>query len=484
MLSVDLEGLEDEVKPKMKATSKKLKSAASLLSGLIIPEDFKYRDKIKNMPDKIFNVEEEVSDTRKWLDTCITGFYNAEESNKSIVDKIKNFTTTNAENFIDDVKTLINKVSSEIVSNFESLLWNLFNFNQNVLDKASELANFTFNAIDKTGAKIVDVQKSLLGNLLGIEEPEEKNEYVDSNKVDDLFQELSKGTGLYGIDQGVFKRIIKDYSYYKIIRDEFETRYNMNSIDTEIFMATIDSLGACTYADVANQIVGFYKDNPEDFEEKFGFPLYRKLPDGSEVLNDVALLADLYMYVNHVDNGGKLIYKNSYGMNVMNRDQLDIITPKRVQLKQGDSQKYLTLADGMNTEEINKYLQSKDNNLEYESGVIKGIDVNFPKGTEKVCMALIKQKVKDDLEKGNQVDLGVRSTGNSIRYIDMDTNEVISTTQDWDGTAHTTCITGVNDKGFIVSTWGKRCLVPFEDLENGGAFRIFSSKLLKKNDKK
>ena len=49
-----------EVKPKMKETSKKLKNVASLLSELIIPDDFKYRDKVKGMPDKIFDVDDEV----------------------------------------------------------------------------------------------------------------------------------------------------------------------------------------------------------------------------------------------------------------------------------------------------------------------------------------------------------------------------------------------------------------------------------------
>lgn len=38
------------------------------------------------------------------------------------------------------------------------------------------------------------------------------------------------------------------------------------------------------------------------------------------------------------------------------------------------------------------------------------------------------------------------------------------TTDDWnEGGGHGVCITGVTNKHFIVSSWGKRTLIPFED---------------------
>lgn len=161
MLSVDLEGLEDEVKPKMKETSKKLRSVAVLLSDLIIPEDFKYRDKIKNMPDKIFNVEEEVKDDQKWLDTCITGFYNAEGSNKSIIDRIGNLASTTAGNFADDASSLVTKAVSNVSSAGESIMWEVFGLNENLLDKACDILDYAGDAVRDTGATVINAGKYL-----------------------------------------------------------------------------------------------------------------------------------------------------------------------------------------------------------------------------------------------------------------------------------------------------------------------------------
>ena len=161
MLSVDLEGLEDEVKPKMKETSKKLKNVASLLSELIIPDDFKYRDKVKGMPDKIFDVDDEVREDQKWLDMCITGFYNAEGSNKSIIDKIGNFASTSAENFASDANSLITKASSKISSAGESIMWDVFGLNENILDKACDILDYAGDAIKDTGAAVINVGKYL-----------------------------------------------------------------------------------------------------------------------------------------------------------------------------------------------------------------------------------------------------------------------------------------------------------------------------------
>ena len=154
MLSVDLEGLEDEVKPKMKETSKKLRSVAVLLSDLVIPEDFKYRDKIKNMPDKIFNVEEDVKDDQKWLDTCITGFYNAEGSNKSIIDRIGNLASTTAGNFVDNTGSLLTRAFSKVSSTEENIMWEAFGLNENLLDKAGDILDYTGDALKYVGAKI------------------------------------------------------------------------------------------------------------------------------------------------------------------------------------------------------------------------------------------------------------------------------------------------------------------------------------------
>ena len=161
MLSVDLEGLEDEVKPKMKETSKKLKNVASLLSELIIPDDFKYRDKVKGMPDKIFDVDDEVREDQKWLDMCITGFYNAEGSNKSIIDKIGNFASTSAENFASDANSLITKASSKISSAGESIMWEVFGLNENLLDKACDILDYAGDAVRDTGATVINAGKYL-----------------------------------------------------------------------------------------------------------------------------------------------------------------------------------------------------------------------------------------------------------------------------------------------------------------------------------
>ena len=52
--------------------------------------------------------------------------------------------------------------------------------------------------------------------------------------------------------------------------------------------------------------------------------------------------------------------------------------------------------------------------------------------------------------------------------------EVYVTTKSWnEGGGHAVCVTGVLDDYFVVSSWGKRLLIPIEDFTNNNFNVIF-----------
>lgn len=157
---------------------------------------------------------------------------------------------------------------------------------------------------------------------------------INTANINDIFEYCSTANGKYGVDQGILKDLyfwqapdgtiilpteISKYvnanitlkkvahSEYFEVKNTLMTKYNMSSLDASKVLSALDSIGACTYASAANDIVGHFKDNPNFFKEIFGFPLYKKANNGNLKINAIDLLTDMYIFVNHTNNGGKLI---------------------------------------------------------------------------------------------------------------------------------------------------------------------------------
>lgn len=127
-----------------------------------------------------------------------------------------------------------------------------------------------------------------------------------------------------------------------------------------------------------------------------------------------------------------------------------------------------------NTKAINSFLKSKDNNLEYK--IETGSAYNDKKRVSMKDINKLKEKMIDYLKenKNNSIGLGIyRTKGNVLRFMTK-SFEVYYTTEDWnEGDGHAVCVTGILDDYFIVSSWGKRLLIPISDFINNKFNVIF-----------
>lgn len=89
---------------------------------------------------------------------------------------------------------------------------------------------------------------------------------------------------------------------------------------------------------------------------------------------------------------------------------------------------------------------------------------------EKCDMESIKKEVSEAIENGKQLHMGIYGKeGSEVRFIDPNTNKIRYL---YTNGGHAMTITGMNEEGLIVATWGKRILIPFKDLEEHKDFNI------------
>lgn len=380
----------------------------------------------------------------------------------------------------------LKKVGTNDYFQIKKILMN--NYNMSAEDASGFIANAVFESKTNLGGINIDINNSNI------------------KTTNELFERLSKGNGDYGVNQGVLKNLCyyknpytgelisaAQYQAYQqsylqsgiqfkkvATKEYFEVkaaimnRYNMSAMDASKIMSALDSVGACSYASAANDIVGHFKDSPEIFEQIFGFPLYKEAANGNLTINSAELLTDMYVTINHEANGGKIITTQN-GKNVVQirRDRNGFSS-----LDSGDMQQYMMHYDSLNENLYNRYIKSKTNQLEFETGLVNGyyspnsyIDNNI--------MQAIKDEASKQMAEGNQISMYISKTNNPVNFIDMETGQVYCSTFDWnEGGAHAVYVTDVREDGFVVSTWGKQCLVLFSDLQDSGGFTTFCSRLV------
>ena len=281
--------------------------------------------------------------------------------------------------------------------------------------------------------------------------------YYDSKYVSQLEKEGKLGT------LPPVRKVAKP-EYFEMKNKLMAKGFSAN--DASAILKGIDSTGACSYANVANQIVSKYMNKPNEFKSIFGFDLFKYDPNGKIVnINSSELLLDIYLYINDVKNGGQLfsgstILKHN-GTDIYGRQSLD-----------SDSQAYLSGAFGMNDSIIDNYLKSKDPNLSYFSHNI--VQSNSSRISVEQYNRILSQAHAEFIS-GNEISLGIYRNDVEIRMINLDDN-TYKTTYTWnEGGGHAVYVTEITQDGFIVSSWGKKYLIPHEDLINGGRFTLRSS---------
>ena len=132
--------------------------------------------------------------------------------------------------------------------------------------------------------------------------------------------------GSYGGNQGSAKNHYQDKDLQAIVR-----KYHPNYTEAQIrdYLKEMNSVG-CGYVALCNTIFLEYIDDPDAFEEKFGFPMYK---DGD--LNFDALIVDFYTWCDR-PGAGTLIdsrkvlwegYCTEHGINVIVDNEITI-TPR------------------------------------------------------------------------------------------------------------------------------------------------------------
>jgi len=244
-----------------------------------------------------------------------------------------------------------------------------------------------------------------------------------------------------------------------------------SSSDASIIMSTIDDAGACTYAATVNEIFYAFKGREYEFQQKFGYPMY-KIENGKTKLNFNELLLDLYVYVNSEENGGSFILNDkSLNPDRLRSDRHDVFG--RVML---DAEKQVYLSNfsyGKNEPVIADFLISK--NINYYGS--KTVALNNGKTMDINSFKEILNNVFNELYAGKSLSLDIFNWNNIIHMISVNENLYPSVSTDtWDeGSGHAVFITGIGNGGFYVSSWGSEYIIPFKDLMNGGVFRIHSS---------
>ena len=254
----------------------------------------------------------------------------------------------------------------------------------------------------------------------------------------------------FGVDQHVAANILYTEYGYDVI-NTIAAKYNASIDDVESIMNVLDSVGACSYANVCNEIFMLYKNRPDLFKSHFGYDMYNQKGE----LNTAKLLTDLYIYSNTSNTTGGHLFEIDVNGN------LKIIPGSKI-----ESQQYLSNTNkGMNITIINGFLEKNNSSFRLSSErVVKLGEYNLT-----ITQAKLVQELKNRLLKGELLSLHERSEGKEIVFENLDNplEERKKTTHNWgEGGGHATTIIGITENGLIISSWGNKYLIKFSDLDS------------------
>ena len=349
--------------------------------------------------------------------------------------------------------------------------------NNDWLDDEQAFKNFVYskwpNDPDPEGLEKY-AEEVINGNIISI--------YTKRLIVDYLSQKTDSYDEAFEIFEKSF--IVQKADCYDRIVGKYMAK-GLSEMEVVKMLQSIDSQGACSYAAVANGIAAYFSDKQELFKESFGFDLYIE-SNGKKVLNAEELLADLYIFAN--DNRNILDAELFYSYPYLNE----------LSIWNHDVSKQICLSSRMEyrTDIINKYLQSKSWDFEFEGDSIpfdpgiydSSIDMTYvPPGMEdsnKITQQQLHDAIQWYLEEGYNVQLGIyKSDDNMFTFRNSD-DTVYITTNDWEeGGGHAVYVTGVTDEDVIVSSWGKRLKIPLKEFI-GNYFNLTHNKITTWEDRR
>ena len=274
------------------------------------------------------------------------------------------------------------------------------------------------------------------------------------------------------IDRAVeeFESMSTKYQSSEYIKlQDYLTSKGMTTSESTNLLTFMNTTGVCSYTDIVNEILTSYRNNPKLFRSQFGYGLYT-YTDGKKTLNGNQLLLDLYTYANtHYkgkDSFRPLFRESSDGS--LHINSLD--TSEQVYLEKDDYKI------------VENFLKSKDESLsyEYKTKMYKpSLDPDKVKYRIKealkngnVGITIFSKSQNEKYANNSNIELG--EDGSTILY--DPTGEYQVDTESWDeGDSHAMLVTGYTNKGIIVSSWGKKLVINYEDLANNFYRLRFSS---------
>ena len=280
--------------------------------------------------------------------------------------------------------------------------------------------------------------------------------------LDDALQFIAENGGDYGIDQGVLTYLKQnDPAYYDQLKTKMIQEYGFYESDVERIFTLIDTAGggACPYARGVNVIFEYYKDKPREFKETLGFPLYRQTANGNIVINDGELLLDLYYWGNKIADDSELFVLDGNGKTVLD-DINKWVFP--------DGRRYFPQRGSAYTN-LSNYLQYKSPNITIDTNEFT---INRDNGD---YAQKIKEEIETRINNGESLSMGIfPKNGGSIKFTNLNNiNEDLAVNG-----GHWIKITGVNEQGIIVSSWGRKCLISYEDLISENTATLFISDVI------
>ncbi len=363
-------------------------------------------------------------------------------------------------------------IKDEFLSN------NRINSNVNLFN--GYLGSYNFDDASNSFKKVrIENRELLIGQkadqFLSFFEDARKN---DSNLDFGVDQNTSKSfKHIWRNDNGDYQ--VGEVNYESISRtiENLSLKYNMHVNDILNTIMYLDNLGACSYAAQCNRIFAAFKDDSIAFEKIFGYKMFEEI-DGNMVLNSKTLMADMYIFANIDKNGGKIFGIDENGATIVNKFTDRFINAGRnisdpYGMIDTSEQQFLSWSGSLNDDLINRFLKANNPNCSASSKVIYS-----PQIDNQLDIEVLKKDIKNRLILGEQLHLGQRRViEEPINFWNLDNPNNNVVTSSWnEGGAHATAVVGVNDQGLIISSWGQKFLVKFEDLTENN-FSLISQKI-------
>ena len=448
-MKINIDAIKQEVQPKLDSASNIMIEVKNvdipsinipdniLESGATVSDVAGYKNKPNEWADMLKVAVNRTININTELQKAVTTFEQAENAIKSAA--------------LSAIITITGKRISDTIDAVNSAV--------GILNSAQSFANTVkgFNTDKGSG-------NNQAGMKNGVSEPHiddsQANRGMEDTELDgvltfantnEFFDKLVEGTESYGINSEAFKDLQEiDPLEYEILYNSLINNYKLSESGSEELLNLIGESNDGSYSRGVNAICAYFKDDSETFEEIFGFPLYEQSGEGEWKLNDKKLLLDYYFWDNAYGEDATLIEIQEDGSAILNEDAFE-------EQRSADWQ------------ELNSYLQWKSENLSCISEELCSNQTTNYTGEE------LGNAIEKYLGDGKELSVKISASGeeNAIPFYNVETGNVAKNVTDGEWFK----VTGSTEDGIIVSGWGKKCIVKYEDIAENSEFTFISDEI-------